>query len=88
MMLQYDMSLSATTKSSHSPRNFPEDNGQGFAGLTKCLVLMDDILLIDKEEASHFKLLGKVFGRLKKHGFCLKQEECQFLLPRVESDLK
>ena len=32
-----------------------------------------------KDEASHFKLLGEVFGRLEKHGFRLKRDKCQFL---------
>ena len=48
------------------------------------LCYIDDILVIGEDEASHYQLLEKVFSRLKKHGFQLKQDKCQFLLPRVE----
>ena len=45
---------------------------------------IDDILVSGEDKASHFKLLGEVFCRLEQHGYRLKQENCQFLLPRVQ----
>ena len=53
-------------------------------GLQGVLCYIDDILVSGEDEASQFKLLEEVFGRLEKHGFRLKQEKCQFLLPTVE----
>ena len=53
-------------------------------GLQGVLCYIDDILVSDEDEASHFKMLGEVFGQLGKHGFCLKQENCPFLLRRVQ----
>ena len=53
-------------------------------GLLDVLCYMDDILVCAEDEASHFQLLGKVFIRLERHGFRLKQEKCQFMLPKVE----
>ena len=53
-------------------------------GLREVLCYIDDILVSGEDEATHFKLLEEVFGRLEKHGFQLKQEKCRFLLSRVE----
>ena len=53
-------------------------------GLEGVLCYIDDILVSSKDEASHFQLLGEVFNRLEQHGFRLKQEKCEFLLPVVE----
>ena len=48
------------------------------------LCYIDDILVSGKDKASHFKLLGEVFGWLTKHSFRLKHEQRWFLLPSVE----
>ena len=53
-------------------------------GLEGVLCYIDDILVSTKDEASHFQLLEEVFKRLEQHGFRLKQEKCNFLLPVIE----
>ena len=53
-------------------------------GLQGVLCYIDDILVSGEDEASHFWLLEEVFARLRRHGFRLKQEKCQFLLSKVE----
>ena len=53
-------------------------------GLSNVICYIDDILVSGEDEASHFRSLEEVFTRLKKHGIRLKQEECSFLLPKVE----
>ena len=53
-------------------------------GLRGVLCDIDDILVSGKDEASYFKLLEEVFNRLEKHGFRLKHEKCQSVLPRVD----
>ena len=53
----------------------------GFEGV---LCYIDDLLVSRKHEASHFQLLGEVFNRFEQHGFHLKQEKIEFLLPLVE----
>ena len=53
-------------------------------GLTGVLCYIDDILVIGDNVAGHNLLLEEVFTQLEKHGFRLKQEKCQFLLPKVQ----
>ena len=53
-------------------------------GLQGVLCYIDDILVSREDEASHFLLLEEVFAQLERHGICLKQKKCQFLLPKVE----
>ena len=48
------------------------------------LCYIDDILVSRENEAGHHLLLEEVFTPLQKHGFQLKQENCQFLLPKVQ----
>ena len=53
-------------------------------GLEGVLCYIDDIRVSSEDEESHFQLLGEVFNRLQQHGFRLKQEKLEFLLPVVE----
>ena len=53
-------------------------------GLEGVLCYIDDILVSGENEATHNLLLEEVFSRLEEHGFRLKQEKCQFLLPKVQ----
>ena len=54
---------------------------QGIQGVT-CYI--DDILVSSVNNESHIQALEEVFCRLKKHGFKLKLEKCEFLLSHVE----
>ena len=45
---------------------------------------IDDILISSAVEESHMCLLSEVCTHLESHGFRLKLEKCQFLLPSVE----
>ena len=54
---------------------------QDLAGV---LCYIDDILVSGENVAGHNLLLEEVFTRLEKQGFPLKQEICQFLLPKVQ----
>ena len=53
-------------------------------GLLDVLCYIDDSLVCAEDKESHFRLLEEFFARLEWRGFRLKQEECQFLLPKVE----
>ena len=52
--------------------------------IPEIICYIDDILVSGKDEAAHLQSLDEVFTRLKKHGFHLKVEKCEFLLPKVE----
>ena len=53
-------------------------------GLTGVSCYIDDIFVSGENVAAHNLLLEEVFTRLEKHGLRLKQEKCQFLLPKVQ----
>ena len=53
-------------------------------GIPGVICYIDDILVSGKDEHSHLKTLETVFKRLMEHGFQLKQEKCEFLMPSVE----
>ena len=53
-------------------------------GITGVVCYIDDILISSADEESHMCLLSEVFTRLGSHGFRLKLEKCQFLLPSIE----
>lgn len=45
---------------------------------------IDDILVSSADEEGHLQILEEVFTRLEKHGFKLKLEKCEFLMPHIE----
>lgn len=49
-------------------------------GITGVACYIDDILVSSTDEANHLLILEEVFNRLKKHGFRLKLEKCEFYL--------
>ena len=55
-------------------------------GIPGVICYIDDtyILVSGKDEQRHLKTLETVFKHLMKHGFRLKQEKCEFLMPYVE----
>ena len=53
-------------------------------GIPGVICYIDDILVSGKDEAAHLQSLDEVFTCLEKHGFRLKLEKCEFLLPKVE----
>ena len=53
-------------------------------GILGVICYIDDILVCGKDEESHLRTLNEVLERLKKHGFRLKQEKCEFLTDSVE----
>ena len=63
---------------------FPKIIGKLLQGLQGVLCYKDDILVSEENNASHFLLLEDVFAWLERHGFHLKEEECQSLLQKVE----
>ena len=53
-------------------------------GIPGVICYIDDILITGKDERRHLRSLKEVFQRLEKHGFRLKQEKCEFLMPTIE----
>ena len=53
-------------------------------GIPGVICYIDDILVSGKDDEGHLKSLKEMFTRLEKHGFRLKREKCEFLLPSVE----
>ena len=67
-----------------SPVIFQKLMDKVLQGLQVVLCYIDDVLVSGEDEKAHFRLLEEVFARLERHGFRLKQENCQFLLSKVE----
>lgn len=53
---------------------------QGLSGV-KCII--DDMMLIDNDDANHLQNLYAVLGRLARYGLGVNLEKCQFFKDRV-----
>ena len=53
-------------------------------GIPGVICYIDDILVTGNDAESHLQSLKEVLMGLEKHGFHLKREKCEFLLPTVE----
>lgn len=53
-------------------------------GIPGVICYIDDILITGNDAESHLQSLKEVLMRLEKHGFRLKRDKCEFLLPTVE----
>ena len=67
-----------------APALFQKLMDQVLHGIPGVACYIDDILISTTDEESHIKTLEEVFRRLKKHGFRLKKEKCEFLTASVE----
>ena len=53
-------------------------------GIPGVICYIDDILITGKDEQRHLRSLKEVFQCLRKHGFRMKQEKCEFLMSTIE----
>jgi hypothetical protein len=67
-----------------APAIFQKTMDSVLQGIQGVLCYIDDILISSKDEESHLNTLAQIFTQLEKHGFRLKMEKCEFLLPRIE----
>ena len=67
-----------------APAQFQKMMDVVLQGIPGVVCYIDDILVSGKDEQSHLESLKEVFTRLEKHGFRLKREKCEFLLPSIE----
>ena len=67
-----------------TPAIFQEVMDTMLDGLDFAIAYLDDIIIISKSKERHRKHVRRVFSRIQKFGFKVKEEKCEFFLEEIK----